>query len=187
MFDIPDFVLLIVVFDVIVVLVIAGYIIRRRRKNNKHIFKVKKSEVEEESQIPVSLEGKTLHRCPNPKCNKLIVNPAKEIVYVTEPPTERLICPYCQVPLVTMQKGELKIGKTEFEFEPTIQPKIFKYDLVTNPKFYEELTATLTERGFKLNPFIKGNEIHIIFASEKELSFEKLKQAGKIVKWSVVE
>lgn len=78
-----------------------------RKKKNKQGQQIQKPLVQE------SMEGKTFHRCPNPKCDKLIENPATDITYVTEPPTVKLICPFCNTVLITTQKGELKVGKLE--------------------------------------------------------------------------
>jgi len=171
---IPDFILYVIIFDVIVGVVILGYVVRR--------WKGKKTEQPKLSAVIESREGKVFHRCP--KCNKLTENPAKEIVYITQPPTEKLLCPYCNTPLVQITTtGQLKIGERAGE---EVKPVIRKYDLTVESTKLAEVMKLLTEKGFNPLPIAVENKIHLTFSSDRELKFNKLKESGKILDWKEV-
>lgn len=128
---------------------------------------------------PKNMQGKTLHRCPNPKCDALFEEPAKEITYVTEPPTERLICPKCFTPLRELATGKLKIGQFEEVVEEEEKPTLYRYDLTVEPTKLAEVMALLSSKGYTPLPVARGGEIHLSIVSEKELSFRKLKRERK--------
>jgi hypothetical protein len=160
--------------------------------------RIRRKGKKQQTQKPLvqeSMEGKTLHRFHNSKCNKLFENPGIEIIHVTEPPTEKLICPYCYTPLTTLQEGELKIGKMEeIEFselpfpaeiiEEEEEKPTWKYDIIVHPHFVAELTELLEKKGFKPLLSFRDNTFHIEITIEKELNFKKSREAGKVLKWT---
>jgi len=173
---IPDFILYVIIFDVIVGVVILGYVVRR--------WKGKKTEQPKLSAVIERREGKVFHR--SPKWNKLTEKPAKEIVYITQPPTERLLCPYCNTPLMQITTGRLKIGEHAEEIGEEEKPILRKYDLTVESTKLAEVMKLLTEKGFNPLPIAVENKIHLTFSSDRELKFNKLKESGKILDWKEV-
>ena len=88
--DIPDFILFIAGFDILVVAAIAYWLIKRKHKPKGTAVVIK-------PLLKESVPNKVVHRCP--KCNELFEYPAKEIVYLTNPPSEKIVCPLCYAEL----------------------------------------------------------------------------------------
>ena len=179
---IPDFILAVILFDVAVGLVVLGYVFKRWKK--KKSMPVKSVTITESQEI----QGKLVYRCPNKTCNKLIREPAIEKIYLTEPPTEQLICPYCETPLEQIKTGRLKIGLAEeiVEEKEERKPRLKTYDLTVESDQLFETMKLLKKQGFDPIPSPKENEMHLIITSEQNLSFNKMKKSGMITNWREV-
>jgi len=122
---------------------------------------------------------KTLHRCPNQKCNFLFEFPWKETSYITSPPTERLLCPKCQTQLVELVTGVL-ILKPNIVESPSFMNR---YDLTVNSNALLDTAKLLQEKGFKMLTNIVDGLPHLTVFSQKELTFDRLVREQKIVQW----
>ena len=169
--EIPDFILLVIFIGIVVALVILRDFVKRRKKK-------KKREIQKKPLKEVSMEGKTLHRCPNKECNKLFENPAKEITYVTDPPTEKLVCPKCYTPLKILVKGELKI-------RPVIEVAVNKYTLTVVPEKMNVLMTMLEKNNIIPKVFAEGGKIFLQIETERKIKCQKLKESGFIEEFEV--
>lgn len=158
-----------IVGTISVVSVVVALKLRKRKKEPK------KEQVE---KPPVT----RFHRCSNQECGKLIPEDELhyEIVHITEPPSEYIMCPHCQTRLQILKKGELKIGPPITPPSEPAEKRVFNYDLTIDSKLVvvKKILKLLNEREIKPKLSLENGEMHVLFSSSEDLSFESLKQRG---------